>query len=113
MINKDNLADLCCTAALARSEFEELSGSDDVLRSKYGSYPVIDGIPDLRFPEGREETSYDSVLPEWQEPSPDPELFAQNISRYGMQRNDIKGFKNNDLTEQKNRIGIIFIQRNR
>jgi len=93
MIDKHFLSDLRCPMALARSEIEDLSQNGDVLQSKYGSYPVIDGIPDLRFPEDREATSYDNILPEWQEPSTQPEQMKKLASAMEIQRDDIKGKK--------------------
>ena len=54
MINSELMNDLCCPQGIVRSEVLDLNVAENCLQSELDTYPVIDGVPDLRFPSDRE-----------------------------------------------------------
>jgi len=93
MIHKELLEDLCCPKALIRSKVLDLEVTDDGLKSELDTYPVIDGVPDLRHSSDREGTSYDHILPEWEGPVPDENLSLRIAKAMEIEKGDIEGKK--------------------
>ena len=91
-MNLDVLSDLCCPESLVRSLVVDFTPTENGLRSDLDVYPVVDGVPDLRFPTDREGTSYDNILPQWAV-SRDENVLMGVAKAMNINEKDIRGKK--------------------
>ena len=61
------MKNLYCPVGLAIGMYAPLKYNADksALQSKYGTYPILDEVLDIRCPSNQEVQSYDEIVPEW------------------------------------------------
>lgn len=85
-----DLGDLVCPFTRSVSgDNVPLTESGSELRGPACSYPIKDGVPDMRMPSNRGETSYDSILTEWTPPKNVDGVSL--LAPYGITGDDITG----------------------
>jgi len=84
---------LFCPVGLSIGRYLPLTYNSDktALQSKFGIYPIVDGVPDIRCPSNQEVQSYDEIVPEWGYANPTENLMQSLISAMEINPSDIEG----------------------
>mgnify|MGYP001274811209 CR=1 FL=1 len=87
---------LICPVSFNKTSGKEENCPTKITKNKIyftgNNYNIIKGVPDLRMPEDRKYTSYDTILTDWSIPNPeiDKNLLKKNIDAAGLNESDIR-----------------------